>query len=142
MKQLKALVFCTIVSLSLTTSLKSFESDPYFEEDYGKVFLNYCTHFGDGVSFGFESCSNSNFSQIERALDRRLFLSRCSNFGQTVSYSFLSCIQRNFSQIDAEFSQAFLSYCNNFSRDNLDFGFVSCVNRNFSEIERALRSSR
>lgn len=141
MKLLKALMLATILTGLTMTTASSFEADPYFEEDHGKIFLSYCSHFGDGVSFGFESCANSNFSTVERSLDRSIFLSRCSNFGQTVSYSFISCIQRNFSAIDRELTGAFLSYCSSFNRDSLDFSFVSCVNRNFSEIERALRSS-
>jgi hypothetical protein len=99
--------------------------------------LRYCSNFGDGVSFGFSSCANSNFSRVGIAVGRALRY--CFNSGQDVSFSFTSCINSNFQSIEsASQGNLYLRYCSNFSRDRLDFSFISCVNSNFSQISLAI----
>jgi hypothetical protein len=100
-----------------------------------KIFLSYCSHFGSGVSFSFQSCANSNFNRVARALGT--VSSYCSNFGDEVSFSFTSCINRNFQNAQSRANGSlYLQYCSNFDRTSLGFGFVSCVNSNFRAIER------
>ena len=111
-----------------------------FSNTNEKIFLSYCSNFGDGVSYSYQSCVNRNFSNIQRELNGAFF-SYCSNFGDEVSYSFTSCLNRNFDAVERELDyNVFLSYCSNFSRSELDFSFTSCVNSNYRAIERALQN--
>ncbi|MCO4792880.1 MAG: hypothetical protein KC493_04155 [Bacteriovoracaceae bacterium] len=108
------------------------------------IFLQSCYNhtFGDeAVSYSYQSCSNSNFREIERNIEEPMFLQHCSNFGDQVQYSYTSCMNRNFREIERKLEQpVFLSHCSNFRPDTLDFSFESCVRRNYSEIERKLRN--
>lgn len=102
------------------------------------AYLQYCSNFGDGVSYSYQSCVNSNFRTIEREFaDENLFLQYCTNFGDEVQFAFITCIQSNFRAIDRVIDQA-LMYCSNFDRTRLGYSFVSCSNGNFSTIERAI----
>ena len=108
------------------------------------IFLPSCFNSIGGtspVSYGYQSCINSNFRSIERAVEGSQFYSYCSNFGDEVSYSFTSCIQSNFRSVERALREhnIFLQSCYNFGRDRLDYSFTSCVNSNWRSVERALR---
>lgn len=106
-----------------------------------KFILSYCSHFGSGVSFSFQSCVNSNFSRVASELGG--FSSYCSNIGDEVSFSFTSCVNRNFSNAQSRGDGSlYLRYCTNFDRTRLDFSYVSCVNSNFNAIERYVAAQR
>lgn len=123
-----------IMTLGLLLSFGSF-ADSQGQEN--KSFFSYCSHFGDGVSFSFSSCVNSNFRTVQNDLGG--FYSYCSNFGDEVSFSYISCIQSNFRTAERNSDGSlYLSYCSNFDRDRLDFSFVSCVNSNFRSIQTYL----
>lgn len=101
------------------------------------IFLGSCYNFGNGVSYSYQSCINSNFNAIGRDLGG--FMSYCSNFGDEVSYSFTSCINSNFREAARQLNnQVFLPDCFNFDRKNLDYSFISCANSNFMNLERAI----
>lgn len=109
-----------------------------FANDKGTIFLSYCSHFGSGVSYSFQSCINSNFSTVQRELGG--YFSYCSNFGTEVDYGFTSCINQGFREaVRLLENRVYLSDCYNFDRKNLDFGFISCVNSNFSSIQREVK---
>lgn len=66
-----------------------------------KVYMQYCSNFGDEVQYSYTSCINRNFRNIERELN--VFLSFCSNFSRDeLDYSFQSCVNRNFREISRE----------------------------------------
>lgn len=103
------------------------------------VYLSYCSNFGTGVSYSFQSCVNSNFSDIGRELGG--YLSYCSNFGDGVSYSFTSCVNQGFREAARLLDNSiYLSDCMNFDQKNLDYSFISCVNSNYGQISRAISS--
>lgn len=115
----------------------SFMSQPVLakkpHEPTPTVFLSYCSHFGTGVSFSFQSCVNSNFSSVQRELGG--FFNYCMNIGKEVSYSFTSCVNSGFREAQRQLgNNVWLQDCYNFNRDTLDFSFVSCVNSNFSRV--------
>ena len=114
--------------LAITVSLLSLSAS-------ANVYLRSCSNFGDGVSYSYVSCINSNFSQVSRKLDN-LYLSNCQNYGSTVSYSFTSCIDRNLSYVTRELD-LFTPFCSNYG-DTLSFSYQSCVNNVFFQIENAL----
>jgi hypothetical protein len=98
------------------------------------IYLSYCSHYGTGVSYSFQSCANSNFSSVSFKLGG--YLSNCSNYGTEVDYSFVSCINSNFQEIERKLNnEIYLSYCSNYDRSSLEYAFVSCVNNNFRQIE-------
>lgn len=106
-----------------------------------KIFMSYCSHFGDGVSLSFQSCVNSNFSSAARSVGG--YASYCSNFGDEVSFSFTSCINRNFQNIQSRADGSlYLRYCSNFDRERLSYSYVSCVNSNFSAIQRYAQNNQ
>lgn len=101
------------------------------------IFLNYCNHFGPGVSYSFQSCINNNFSTISRHTQG--FYSYCTNFGQEVDYGFTSCVNRNFQEAQRQLqNRIWLQYCYNYDRSKLDYSFISCVNSNYGEIQREI----
>lgn len=104
-------------------------------EDKGTIFLSYCSHFGSGVSYSFQSCANSNFSAVAREIGG--FFPYCTNFGQEVDYGFTSCVNSGFREAQRKLdNKVWLQDCYNFNRETLDYSFVSCVNSNFSQIQR------
>ena len=105
------------------------------------VFLSYCSHFGTGVSYSFQSCVNSNFSSVQRELGG--FFSYCMNIGKEVDYSFTSCVNSGFREAQRQLgNNVWLQDCYNFNRDSLDFSFVSCVNSNFSRISSEIARNK
>lgn len=113
--------------------ISSFSFAKISEELKPQVFLSYCTHFGSGVSYSFQSCINSNFQTIQRELGG--FFSYCMNIGDDVSYSFVSCVNSGFRETQNKLeNNVWLQDCYNFDRTNLDYSFVSCVNSNFNRI--------
>ncbi|MFA6238013.1 MAG: hypothetical protein WC635_11835 [Bacteriovorax sp.] len=109
-------------------------------EQKENIFLSYCSHFGEGVSFSFSSCVNSNFSTIGRSIGG--FYSYCSNFGKEVDYGFTSCVNSGFREAERQLNnQVWLQNCMNFDRTTLDFSFISCVNSNFNSIKRAIEQN-
>lgn len=120
----------------LTYCLAIFLSTTLFAKDsrFNKVYLGYCSHYGQGVSLSFSSCSNSNFQSLAREIGG--FYSYCNNIGDEVSYFFLSCMQSNFRVAEGQANGAlYLQYCSNFDREALSYSYVSCVNSNFRSIE-------
>ncbi len=114
--------------------LSLFTINLFANETASSLYLSYCSHYGDGVSYSFQSCANSNFSSVSFKLGG--YLSNCMNFGTEVDYSFVSCINSNFREIERKLNnEIYLSYCSNFDRKTLDFSFISCVNSNFRQIE-------
>ncbi len=100
--------------------------------------IRYCSNFGSGVSYSFESCVNSNFDSVKRDLGAAIFFS-CVNVGSEVDYGFTSCIESNFRQAERLLAgRVWLDTCRNYDRSTLDFSYVSCVNSNFREIDSAL----
>lgn len=115
--------------LSSTSSLFALENK--------NIFLNYCTHYGSGVSYSFQSCINSNFTNIARYTQG--YYSYCSNFGQDVDFGFTSCINRNFQEAQRQLqNRIWLQDCYNYDRSSLDFSFTSCVNSNYGMIQREI----
>ena len=109
-----------------------------FSAEKNSVFLSYCSNFGDGVSYSFQSCVNSNFSTIQREVGG--FFSYCSNFGQEVDYSFTSCVNQGFREAQRQLENSvYLQDCYNFDRKTLDYSFISCVNSNFSSLAREIK---
>lgn len=123
-----------LITLSLLCSFGSFAETQTESE---KAYFSYCSNFGDGVSFSFSSCVNSNFRSLSNDING--YYSYCSNFGDEVSFSYISCIQSNFRTAERNSDGSlYLSYCSNFDRDRLNFSFVSCVNSNFRSIQTYL----
>lgn len=131
-----------IFMIGLISSSQSQASEQNSPKRSDKVYLSYCSNFGDRLSTGFKSCVNRNFRTIARELGSQVYISRCSNFGGGVSYNYESCVNRNFSSIERELRGTFLSRCSNFSRDRVEYSFLSCINSNFSSIERDMRRRR
>lgn len=101
------------------------------------VYLSYCSNFGTGVNYSFQSCVNSNFSSVQREVGG--FYGYCMNIGNEVDYSFTSCVNSGFREAQRQLgNNIWLQDCYNFNRDTLDFSFVSCVNSNFSRISSEL----
>lgn len=101
------------------------------------VFLSYCSHFGTGVSYSFQSCVNSNFSSVQREIGG--FYGYCMNIGNEVDYSFTSCVNSGFREAQRQLgNNVWLQDCYSFGRDTLDYSFVSCVNSNFNRISSEL----
>lgn len=101
------------------------------------VYLNYCMNIGQGVSFGYQSCVNMNFSTISRVVNG--FFPTCSNYGTEVDYFYTDCINRNFREAQRALNNTvYLSPCSNYDRTTLDGFFIMCVNQNFQTISRAL----
>lgn len=129
---LSALFACL---MTLSASFAGNAQEDFSEKSQDKIILSYCSHYGSGVSFSFQSCVNSNFSRVSQVLGG--FSSYCSNFGDEVSFSFTSCVNRNFQNAQSQADGSlYLQYCSNFDRTSLGFGYVSCVNSNFRAIER------
>ncbi len=127
-----AMVLCVL------SSMMTWSNEGQSQEKVNKVVLSYCSNFGDGVSFSFSSCVNSNFTRLQGSLGG--FYRYCSNFGDEVSFSYINCIQSNFRTAESNADGSlYLSYCSNFDRSRLSFSYVSCVNRNFNTIESYLR---
>ncbi len=123
-------LFSVIAVFSLLISFNSFAKKPH---EGTNIILSHCMNIGSGVSFSFQSCVNSNFSQIGRTLGG--FFSHCMNIGNEVDYGFTSCVNSNFRTAERLLSNSvFLQDCYNFDRTTLDFSFVSCVNSNFNRI--------
>ncbi len=101
------------------------------------VYLSYCSHFGTGVSYSFQSCVNSNFSSVQREIGG--FFSYCMNIGKEVDYSFTSCVNSGFREAQRQLgNNVWLQDCYSFNRDTLDFSFVSCVNSNFNRLSNEI----
>lgn len=129
----------TFLSFVLFLSLSSlgFAQDEVKANEKAPIYLSYCSHFGQGVSYSFQSCVNSNFSSVSRVMGG--FISNCYNIGNEVSFSFTSCVNSGFRTIERQFNNAiWLQECMNFDRQTLDYSFVSCVNSNFGTIQRAI----
>lgn len=103
----------------------------------GNIYLSYCSHYGAGVSYSFQSCVNSNFSSVSREIGG--YFSYCTNFGNEVDYGFTSCVNSGFREAQRQLNNnVWLQDCFNFDRTTLDFSFVSCVNSNFSQLQREI----
>jgi hypothetical protein len=127
-----------VITLCLFSSLLTWSSEGQTQISTNKIVLSYCSNFGDGVSFSFSSCVNSNFQRLQRELGG--FYSYCSNIGDEVNFSFTNCIQSNFRSAERNADGSlYLNYCTNFDRTRLSFSYVSCVNNNFRSIETYLR---
>ena len=102
------------------------------------VYLNYCSNYGNGVSYSYQSCVNNNFFLISTSIGG--FYQHCTNFGVEVDYFFLSCVNGAFREAQYRLKNTvYLPDCQNYNRQTLEYFFVSCVNNNFSEIQRAIR---
>lgn len=129
----KMILLVLLSGLSLLPLAKAEESS-----EKAPIFLSYCSHFGSGVSYGFQSCVNSNFSTVGRALGG--FFQYCMNIGQEVDYGFTSCVNSGFREAQRQLNNSvWLQDCMNFDRKTLDYSFISCVNSNFSTIQRELK---
>jgi hypothetical protein len=107
------------------------------KDDKAIIYLGYCSNYGAGVNYSFQSCVNNNFSSVGRELGG--YFSYCANYGDEVSYSFTSCVNSGFSEAARLLGKnIYLQNCYNFDQKNLDFSFISCVNSNYSEISRAI----
>ena len=104
---------------------------------YADIYPTYCSNYGPGVSYSYQSCINSNFSQFARELDA--YVGHCYNYGDRVSYSFTSCVNNNFREIDRHLG-TYSGFCTSYG-DDLSYSFVSCVYRNFSEAARVINTS-
>lgn len=133
MKNILKLVL--IFGLTLAPAIKAQEQDQTSEKE--NIFLEYCSNYGSGVSYFYQSCVNNNFSTISRNVGG--FYSHCSNLGLDVDYFFISCINNNFNEVQRRLgNRVWLQYCANYDRSTLDYSFISCVNSNYRNIERAL----
>lgn len=104
------------------------------------IYLQYCSHFGTGVSYSFQSCVNSNFSSVARVTGG--FFQHCMNFSQEVDYGFTSCVNYGFREAQRQLNNnIWLQDCMNFDRKTLDYSFISCVNSNFSTIQREITNN-
>lgn len=107
------------------------------KEEKGNIYLSYCSHYGAGVSYSFQSCVNSNFSSVSREIGG--YFSYCTNFGNEVDYGFTSCVNSGFREAQRQLNNnVWLQDCFNFDRTTLDFSFVSCVNSNFNQLQREI----
>ncbi len=133
---MKKLVLLTLLaSVSILPSVKAEDSN-----DKAPIFLSYCSHYGTGVSYSFQSCVNSNFSAISRITTG--FFQNCMNFGQEVDYGFTSCVNSNFREAERKLeNNIWLQNCMNFDRKTLDYSFISCVNSNFNTIQREITNN-
>lgn len=106
-------------------------------EEANPVYLSYCSNFGNGVSYSYQSCVNNNFFLISTSIGG--FYQHCTNFGNEVDYFFLSCVNNSFREAQYRLKNTiYLRDCQNYNRQTLDYFFVSCVNNNFSDIQRAI----
>lgn len=132
---MKKLILLSLLSLSILPVAKAEE----VSEDKAPIFLSYCSHFGTGVSYSFQSCVNSNFSSVSRITGG--FYQNCMNFGQEVDYGFTSCVNNGFREAQRQLQNTvWMQTCMNFDRKTLDYSFISCVNSNFSAIQREISS--
>lgn len=122
-----------IVGLSILATAHAEE-----ENDQKKyIYLSQCSNFGDGVSYFFQSCVNSNFSTIARELGG--FYLSCTNFSKEVDAIFTSCVNSGFRDAARSLeNNVWLPDCYNFDRTKLDYSFISCVNSNFGQIQREI----
>ena len=131
-----------ILLLSLLTSLSILpvaHAEAETTTEKAPIFLSYCSHFGTGVSYSFQSCVNSNFSAVSRITGG--FFQNCMNFGQEVDYGFTSCVNSGFREAQRQLDNTvWMQSCMNFDRKTLDYSFISCVNSNFSAIQREISS--
>lgn len=122
---------CALTALSILASFSA------FAKDKNNIYLSYCSNYGKGVDFSFQSCVNDNFSSVGRELGG--YFGYCANYGDEVSYSFTSCVNSGFSEAARLLdNKVFLQSCFNFNQKELDFSFISCVNSNYNEISRAI----
>ncbi|MBC7538480.1 MAG: hypothetical protein H7281_06645 [Bacteriovorax sp.] len=107
-------------------------------DNKNQIYLSYCTNYGAGVDYSFQSCINMNNSSIAREIGG--FYSSCMNYGQQVDYFFTSCVNQGFREAERQLNNSiYLSDCENYNSKTLDFFYVSCVNNNYSEIQRAIK---
>lgn len=132
---MKKIILLVLLSISILPVAKAEESS-----EKAPIFLSYCSHFGTGVSYGFQSCVNSNFSSVARVTGG--FFQHCMNFGQEVDYGFTSCVNYGFREAQRQLNNSvWLQDCMNFDRKTLDYSFISCVNSNFSTIQREITNN-
>ncbi len=127
-----------LVSLSALSILPFAKAEEVSEK--APIFLSYCSHFGTGVSYSFQSCVNSNFSAVARITGG--FYQYCMNIGQEVDYGFTSCVNSGFREAQRQLNNnIWLQDCMNFDRKTLDYSFISCVNSNFNTIQREITNN-
>ncbi len=128
----------TITLFALLMALVSFSAlAEDNRDDKANIYLSYCSNYGAGVNFSFQSCVNNNFSSVGREIGG--YFSYCANYGDEVSFSFTSCVNSGFREAARILdNNIYLQNCYNFDQKNLDFSFISCVNSNYSEISRAI----
>lgn len=132
----------TISNLAVIAAFSAFSFLPLVQaevknEEKGNIYLSYCSHYGSGVSYSFQSCVNSNFASVSREIGG--YFSYCTNFGTEVDYGFTSCVNSGFREAQRQLNNnVWLQDCFNFDRTTLDFSFVSCVNSNFSQLQREI----
>lgn len=135
MKNVAKLILIVGLSLLSFAHAGEHKQQKVQKDQKANIYLSYCSHFGTGVSYSFQSCVNSNFSSVAQTIGG--YFSYCTNFGAEVDYSFTSCVNSGFREAQRQLdNKVWLRDCYNFDRTTLDFSFVSCVNSNFSDIQR------
>lgn len=130
----KFFILAAICAFSIL-SFAHADKQPEQQEQKENIYLSYCSHYGEGVSYSFSSCVNSNFSTLARSIGG--FYSYCTNFGKEVDYGFTSCVNSGFREAERKLN-IWLQDCMNFDRTTLDYSFISCVNSNYSTIQRTI----
>lgn len=130
----KTILLILLFGLSIFPLAKAEE-----QSEKAPIYFSYCMHYGEGVSYGFQSCINSNFTTLSRMVGG--YFQYCMNIGQEVDYGFTSCVNSGFREAQRRLSNGvWLQECMNFDRKTLDYSFISCVNSNFNIIQRAITS--
>jgi hypothetical protein len=107
------------------------------------VYLRHCFQSGDTITFGFESCVNSNTDTVSRHTNG--YYRRCYEYnnGPGVSWSFESCINQNFNAMERDLGNSlYLRTCYNNSSGQVSPFYPMCINDNFRRIESFLNRQK